>query len=174
VGHGKLRSAAADSGPLIHLAEINCLRLLRIFDSVCVPDAVWLETVGKDRIPHDDLAAECNLQRYSAPRLELVSFIKKNNLADLHLGEQECLFLCQKREVTTLLTDDMAVRDAAHRLDLVPVGSLGIIVAAYEHDVISHDDAKRYIADLYDVSSLFVTRDLVDMAIGNLRPHPKH
>jgi hypothetical protein len=68
----------------------------------------------------------------------------------------------------------MAVRDAASRLKLVPVGSLGIIVAAYKHDIISFQDAKHYIADLYDVSSLFVTRDLVELAIEKLRLHPKH
>ena len=34
-------------------------------------------------------------------------------------------------------------------------------------------DAERYIADLYDVSSLFVTRDIVDLAIEQLRKHAK-
>ena len=30
-----------DAGPLIHLNEIGCLSLLRIFETVHVPDAVW-------------------------------------------------------------------------------------------------------------------------------------
>jgi len=174
VGHGKLRPAVLDSGPLIHLAEIGCLRLLRIFESLCIPQAVWLETFGQNRISQNDLGAELNIQHYSVPRSELVNFIAKGNLTELHGGEQECLFLCQQREISVLLTDDMAVRDAARRLKLVPVGSLGIVVAAYEHELISRQHAERCIADLYDVSSLFVTRDLVDLAIENLRLHPKH
>jgi predicted nucleic acid-binding protein len=147
---------------------------LRIFDSLCVPHAVWLETVGKNRLPHHDLAVEPNIQRYSVPRPELANFIADNYLTDLHLGEQECLFLCQQKGISVLLTDDMVVRDAAHRLTLVPVGSLGIIVAACGNQVISRQDAERYITDLYDVSSLFVTRDLVDLAIEKLRKYPKH
>jgi len=38
---------------------------------------------------------------------------------------------------------------------------------------ISLPNAERYIADLYDVSSLFVTRDIADLAIEQLRTHPK-
>jgi hypothetical protein len=58
VGHGKLRTAVSDSGPLIHLAEIGCLRLLRIFDTLCIPHAVWLETVAQNRVSQDDLVSE--------------------------------------------------------------------------------------------------------------------
>jgi hypothetical protein len=38
---------------------------------------------------------------------------------------------------------------------------------------ISLSDAERCIADLYDVSSLFVTRDIADLTIEQLRKHPK-
>jgi predicted nucleic acid-binding protein len=173
VGHEKLRRAVLDSGPLIHLAETRCLRLLAIFESLWIPRAVWLETAGQNRIPHDALVLETNIQHCSVPRSELAEFIAKNRLTDLHLGEQECLFMCLKQQISTILTDDMAVRDAARRFDIVPVGSLGIIVASYEHQVISRRDAESYITSLYDVSSLFVTRDLVDLAIAKLRPNPK-
>jgi predicted nucleic acid-binding protein len=173
VGHGKLRRAVLDSGPLIHLAEIGCLGLLTIFEGLCIPHAVWFETVGQSRVPQEDLAVEFNIQRCALLRSEVADFIRKNNLTDLHLGEQECLLLCLNQEIYTILTDDLAVRDAARRFNIVPVGSLGIIVAAYEHEVITRDDAEVYMAKLYDVSSLFVTRDLVDLAIAKLRPHPE-
>jgi hypothetical protein len=61
MGHGKLSSAVLDSGPLIHLTEIDCLRLLRIFHALCIPHAVWLETVGQNRVSEDRLAAEPNI-----------------------------------------------------------------------------------------------------------------
>lgn len=59
------------------------------------------------------------------------------------------------------------------KLKLIPVGSLGIVVMAHKRKEISLLDAERYIADLYDVSSLFVTRDIADLAIEQLRKHPK-
>lgn len=173
MGHGKLRRAVLDAGPLIHLAEIGCLRLLTIFENLCIPHAVWIEAVGQHRISLDDLAEAPNLVQHSVSSSDLADFIMKNNLIELHLGEQECLFLCKKQDISTILTDDMAVRDAAQRLKLVPVGSVGIVVAAYKHGVLSLHDAELCIANLYDVSSLFITRALVELAIEKLRVHPK-
>lgn len=88
---------------------------------------------------------------------------------ELHAGEQECLLLCQAKNITILLTDDMAVRNAAKRLDVIPVGSLGVIVKAYERGKISLQDAEHYIENLYSISSLFVTRTIADLAIEKLR-----
>ena len=39
-----MNHAVADAGPLIHLSEIGCLSLLRIFDRLSIPDAVWFVT----------------------------------------------------------------------------------------------------------------------------------
>jgi predicted nucleic acid-binding protein len=69
------------------------------------------------------------------------------------------------------LTDDLAVREAAKRLGLAPVGSLGVVIRAHRLGRISLADAERHIADLYDVSSLFVTRAIVELAIEHLREH---
>ena len=172
MGNGKLKAAVVDAGPLIHLAEIDCFRLLRAFGTLWVPHAVWLETAEQNRLSQYDLSEEPNILQYSAPQLDVTRFVKENSLTDLHAGEQECLYLCRERGIATILTDDLAVRDAARRLNLVPVGSLGIVVMAYKQKDISLPDAERHIAELYDISSLFVTRDIVDMAIEQLRTTP--
>jgi predicted nucleic acid-binding protein len=39
VGSGRL-VAVADTGPLIHLAEIGCLPLLTIFEELHIPEAI--------------------------------------------------------------------------------------------------------------------------------------
>jgi hypothetical protein len=173
VGNGKLKAAVVDAGPLIHLAEISCFRLLRAFGTLWVPHAVWLETAEQNRLSQNDLSEEPNILQYSAPQFEVAQFVRENNLTELHAGERECLYLCREKGITTLLTDDLAVRDAAKRLSIVPVGSLGIVVMAYKRKDISLQHAERYIADLYDESSLFVTRDIADMAIEQLRTPPK-
>jgi predicted nucleic acid-binding protein len=79
--------------------------------------------------------------------------------------------LCQRLGLSTLLTDDLDARDAARRLDLVPVGSLGIVMRAYRMRNLSLADAERYMMQLYEVSSLFVTRTLVELAVDELRQH---
>lgn len=157
MGAGELK-AAADAGPLIHLAEIGCLRFLNGFDALHVPDAVWLETVAKGRISRTDLSNLQNIQRHSLTESDVEQFVKENNLSELHTGEQECLHVCVTKHISMLLTDDMAVRDAARRLHIVPVGSLGIVVSAFKREELTLQEAEDYIADLYDISSLFVTR----------------
>ena len=67
----------------------------------------------------------------------------------------------------------MAVRDAAKHLDFTAVGSLGIVVSANKQKYISLKDVKVNIIDLYELSSLFVTRDIAELAIEQLRKHAK-
>lgn len=168
MGSGQLK-AVADAGPLIHLAEIGCLRFLSGFDSIHIPDAVWLETVAQGRISHADLDKLHNIQRHSLTQSEVTEFVKKSNLSYLHVGERECFFICLNNQIPTLMTDDMAVRDAARNLDIVPVGSLGIVISAFKRGEIELHEAERHITDLYEVSSLFVTHTIVELAIERLR-----
>jgi len=123
VGTGELK-ATSDSGPLIHLAEIGCLRFLNRFDAIHIPDTVWLETVGQGRISQTDLSNLQNIQRQSLTGSEVEQFVKYKSLSELHAGEQECLFVCLNKGISIILTDDMAVRAAAGRLHIMPVGSL--------------------------------------------------
>ena len=168
MGTGAVNIAVADAGPLIHLAEIGYLPLLSIFDILHIPDAVWSETVRQDRIPQGDVLGLDIVQRHHLSQSEVMRFVQEWGLEDLQNGERECLCFCRQVGVSVLLTDDLAVREAAKRLHLIPVGSLGIVVRAYRVGHISLAKAERYITDLYDVSSLFVTRAIVELAIEEL------
>ncbi|MCL0079669.1 hypothetical protein M1O18_02015 [Dehalococcoidia bacterium] len=161
-------STVSDAGPLIHLTEVDCLPLLCIFETLHIPDAVWSETVEQGRTPQADVLRLSNVQRHTFFQAEVIEFVEENSLEELHAGECECLYLCRQIGVPILLTDDLAVRAAAKRLSLIPVGSLGVVVRAYRAGHISLSEAERRIAELYDVSSLFVTRAVVELAIERL------
>jgi predicted nucleic acid-binding protein len=109
VGTGEMR-VVSDAGPLVHLAEIESLPLLSIFEGLHIPEAVWLETVGQERVSQTDVLGLGNVQRHTLSQTEVTRFIEKNNLAKLHVGERECLYLCRQIGVPVLLTDDLAVR----------------------------------------------------------------
>lgn len=168
MGIGGVKAAVADASPLIHLSELGCLPLLRIFEALHIPDAVWSETVGQGRVVQADIWGLGNVQRHTSSQAEVTRFVRENSLENLHAGERECLYLCWQIGVPILLTDDLAVRDATKRLNLTPVGSLGIVVRAYRLGHISLADAERHINDLYGVSSLFVTRAIVELAVEQL------
>ena len=92
MGAEEVSLAVADAGPVIHLNEIGCLSLLRIFETLHIPDAVWSETVGRGHV------LQADVQELSA-------------------------------------------------------------------------DAEHHISDLSDISSLFVTRALVELAIAQLHKY---
>ncbi|WKZ18151.1 MAG: hypothetical protein QY310_12015 [Candidatus Jettenia sp. CY-1] len=100
--------------------------------------------------------------------MQISEFTHKEELEKLHSGEIECLYLCRQINLPILLTDDLAVREAAKSLQITPIGSLGIVIKAYKNGKISLVEAERYISDLYDISSLFVTRAIVELVIEQL------
>ena len=169
MGAGEVTAAAVDAGPLIHWAEINALPLLRIFDTLHIPDAVWNETVEHGRVPARNILTSTTVQRYTLSPSAVEQLIRDHSLEELHIGELECLCLCKQIGVSIVLTDDLAARDAAKRLSIVPVGSLGIVVRACRLGHVPLSEAERHLVDLYDMSSLFVTRAIVELAIEQLR-----
>jgi predicted nucleic acid-binding protein len=171
VGAGNLNGAVTDAGPIIHLYEIGRLSLLGIFDALHIPEAVWRETVGLGRVPGGDLQSLGTVRRQVLLPADVAQFVLDNGLEDLHEGERECLCLCGQTAVSTLLTDDLAVREASKGLGITPVGSLGIVARCYRLGRLSLPDAERSLWDLYDVSTLFVTPVLIDLVIQQLRGH---
>jgi predicted nucleic acid-binding protein len=164
MGPGGL-AAVADTGPLIHLAEIDCRPLLAIFEQLHIPAGVWREAERPATIREKITFATHHILQ----QVEVTEFTAKHGLDRLQPAERESLLLCSKLSVPVLLTDDLAVRKAAQALGLTPVGSLGIIARAHQMGRISIDAAERHLRGLYAVSSLFVTSTIVDLAIERLR-----
>ncbi len=173
MGHEGIE-AVLDAGPILHLAEIDGLSLLSVFSRLHLPQAVWQETVGLSRISEADMLLLPNGRRHFPSRQDVEEFVNSHGLEKLHAGEQDCLYLCRQAGIQTILSDDLAVREAAKRLLLTPVGSLGVVVRAYWINRITLSQAKQYLAELYEISSLFVTREIITLAIEQLQEHPRN
>ena len=171
MGPGPVDSAVADAGPLIHLAEIGRLELLAALGRVVVPDIVWEETVGRGRVTASALAGIGTIQRHRSSHADVKAFQGTNDLGHLQDGELDALLACETLGIEVILTDDLAVRRIAGVLGRTPVGSVGIAVRAYRRGLLGLDDAERCIYALYDTSTLFVTRAIVDMAVEQVRQY---
>lgn len=169
MGTTNIIPVVADAGPLIHLNEIGALQFLESFVPLYVPEQVWEETVGHGRVHAKSLQAVPGLRRVIVSADECDRFVAKNALHHLHVGERACLALCARDGISTLLTDDLAVRDAAKQLGVQPVGSLGVIIRAFRMHNIERGEAETLMRRLQTTSSLFVTGTIVDMAIERLR-----
>lgn len=164
--------AVADSGPIIHLHEIGELRLLDVFSRIHYSDSVWREVIETGRVPPTVLDGPSSTRHsISAPNVAMVRDDPK--MKGLHEGEIQALALCRELVIDLLLTDDLAARTAASGLGIRPVGSLGIVVRAAAVGIIDPAHAENCLRRLHDVSSLFVTATIVEMAIEQLRQHVK-
>ncbi|MEW6367330.1 MAG: hypothetical protein AB1714_22080 [Acidobacteriota bacterium] len=160
--------AVVDAGPLIHLWEIDSLSALGVFEELHVLDGVWDEAVREGRLHAELLLDMRNLKRHPLAGPEIHQFVLAHSFTGLQAGELACLHLCSRLHLTLILTDDLAARVAAETLGLTPIGSLGVVVRAFRERIFSFETARQHLLDLYVVSSLFVTRAIVEMAIEQL------
>jgi predicted nucleic acid-binding protein len=153
--------AVCDAGPLIHLDEVGQLPLLRQFSPLWVPDSVWRETqMARARLPD---TAELTLVS-PAERLRL----RLPRRAKLHAGELDCLALCAKHPGAVFLTDDLDARDTAKKLGIEVHGSVGVVVRAYHTGQLKRPQAERVLRNLGSISSLFITPEIIEIAIEQL------
>ncbi|MEJ2326126.1 MAG: DNA-binding protein [Chromatiaceae bacterium] len=123
-----IHMVVCDAGPLIHLDELGTLDLLGDFQSVLVPDAVWIE-VERHR---PDLFGRTTgtFARIVPQRPPAASLAALARLMPLHLGETQALQIAEEHRADPLLADDTAARLAAKQTGLSVHGTLGILLRA--------------------------------------------
>jgi len=124
-----LPKVISNSSPLIHLAKLGQLNLLRqFFNEILVPEAVHKECVieGKDR--EDAKAIE------KAEWIKVLSIkdksLKKALTMTLDEGEAEAIVLALERAADLILLDDYEAREVARNYRLNITGVVGILIRA--------------------------------------------
>jgi predicted nucleic acid-binding protein len=144
----------ADCSALIGLATCHALHLLdRLFGTVVVPQAVYLEAVIGDKPQAREL------QEYLQGRVRRVdpSYpILLDGVSDL--GETEAMILYRQLAADRLLIDDRRGRRVARINGIEIVGSLGVLLAAKQAGLI--DAVKPYMLRL-SASELYLSSDLI-------------
>ena len=126
-----------NSSPLIHLAKIGKLELLKdYFTEISIPEAVYRECVidGKDR--------------EDAKRIENAAWIRVVDIRNIDLkkafntvldeGESEAIVLALQESADLILLDDYEARELARTYGLKITGTIGLLIKAkYEGDISS-------------------------------------
>jgi hypothetical protein len=126
-----------DTGPLIGLARIDRLELIRqLWNRVIVPPTVWREAVVE--VPEAPGAPRI---RAAANWIEIVES-DEDLLAPIALlldqGEAEALALAVGNRNATVLLDDLRARKLAKRLSLHVTGTVGLILLAKKRGLIEN------------------------------------
>jgi predicted nucleic acid-binding protein len=119
-----MTDAVLDAGPLIHLAELDALDVLRDF-TLYVPDAVW-EEVDRHQ-PNLLSTAGFKITRVITPEPSAELQTIAQALA-LDRGELEALALLETMPHAMFLTDDAAARLAAEEHSYHVHGTLGLLI----------------------------------------------
>jgi len=118
-----------DASPLIFLAKLDRLDLLRRSATEVLLPAAVLEEVR--RLP-DEASARVEEAFGSWLRMGNAGDRSTVEVLDLDLGpgEAEAIVLAREMRADRIVLDDQDARRFARRLGLVPIGTLGILLAA--------------------------------------------
>ncbi len=135
----------SNSGPLIHLARIDRLKLLKeLFGEVIIPNEVKLEVVdrGKDEGMADAFLIESEMEngwividRSNDRRVKEIA-----ESAGIDTGEAAAIMLAKSMKCPALI-DDLAARRFAIGLGLPVVGSIGVLIRCAKVHTISKSEA---------------------------------
>ncbi|MFH1439143.1 MAG: hypothetical protein ABIG89_01135 [Candidatus Woesearchaeota archaeon] len=165
----RIKQAVFDTGPFIHLSEIKSLSLTILFIEILITDVIFCEC----RRINDQINKLKNVPIYSLiPKIKDFSkyLIEKY---DLDLGEATGIALCKQENVLFFFTDDLLARESASSFGFKAHGTLAIITRAYREEIINKKKAKELLIQLYEHSSLFLTKDLLNWCLKEIDDYQK-
>ena len=153
---------ASNTGPIIALAKISCLSILKtMFSEILIPPVVYRELLGKLGTEWEEIESALN---------DFIKVVEPNPsdnatelaIADLDEGERQTIKLASNmRENVLLLIDDKAGREAANRLNIPITGTIGILLMAKKKGCLT--DVIRLIDKLRN-SGYWFSEELIEIA----------
>ena len=142
--------AVSDASPLILFAKIGGLSLLKhLFSEIIIPIQVRDEVIKYDDAASSLITSGIENGWIKVERVELSPEI--SNVGDklgLHRGEMYALSLAIRLDIREFLADDKMARVAARMSGLRSIGCLGVVMRAYETEIITRNDAIESIQQL--------------------------
>ncbi len=129
----------SNATPLIYLAKVRKLELLKIFGEVLIPEEVKVEVVdrGKALEKQDAYLVE---QAIKDGWIKVLKVEPMEIPIKLHLGEIAVLSLAKKLGVKEVLIDEKPARFAAKLLGLKPRGTVFVLLKALKEGLIDLDE----------------------------------
>ncbi len=129
-----MRKVVSNTTPLISLLKIGQLHLLgNLYTTVIIPNAVWQEIeAGREGPYYADLTSLSFIHIQPVSNADAVDY-----LTDLDRGEAEVIVLARELGADLVIIDEEAGRAYARHFGLTLTGTLGILLRAKQHGLIS-------------------------------------
>ena len=170
-------TVVADTGPLIALAKVDALNLLRdLYQQVVTGPTVYTEAVTAGMAMNAaDAAALQTAYEQDLLVVQAPSSVPLPHPDFLHAGEAESIRLAIELEAEWLLVDDLGARRIAERNLSVAnpatgtKGTLGVIVTAAHAQAIAPEQAIDLVQALKGRPDVWLAPDLCEVVINALR-----
>ena len=139
----------SDTTPLISLLKINRLDLLeKLFGRVLIPQAVCDELTRDKRFQIEaDQIKKCGfIEVRCVENMESISLLKR--ISCLDQGESEAIILTDELQADILLMDEAKGRTVSLQMGLKIMGTIGILLSAYEERIRIAEEIKDCIGEL--------------------------
>ena len=89
------------------------------------------------------------------------------------LNDSLVLSTAIQRKANLILTDDLDLREISKRVNILPVGTVGILLRAFRKGFCNMEQLYSILDQLYKESSLYITDDLIVMVKYKARDFSK-
>lgn len=139
----------SDTTPLISLLKIDRIGLLeKLFGQVLIPQAVFDELTVDERFKLEaDLIRQKQFIKVKAVKNpEFANILKR--ATGLDQGESEAIILTDEQNADVLLMDEAKGRAVSFQMGIRIMGTIGILMAAYEENELTADEVRACVDGL--------------------------
>lgn len=158
----------ADTTPLISLMKCDCLGVLQeLFGEVHIPEAVYMELTSNSKFAEEALAITNSdfIHRVNLEDQKSVTLFKR--ATGLDIGESEAIILSDNLNADFLLMDEVKGRKIAIQMGIHIMGTVGILLLAYDLGILSAGDIKA-IVELLRNSNRHISEKLFKQLIDKI------
>lgn len=136
----------SDTTPLISLLKIGHLELLHhLFGEIQIPCAVYRELASNDKFKQEaiEIFQVEYIQKVDVEDKKSVALLRR--VTGLDEGESEAIVLSDEMKADILLMDELKGRQVAKQMGINIMGTIGILMTAFERKLLSADEIKQCI-----------------------------
>jgi predicted nucleic acid-binding protein len=149
-------NAVVDTGPLIHLNEIDHLEIITaVFNNLHIPEYVERE-IHNEPILQFIRQKTDQITVHPIPEPDLFTTKDAYSAFQLHLADLAVLTLLVKIADAITVTDDLTLRRAIESGGRTVVGTIGTLFRAHKQGVIDKPQLTRLIDLIFNDSSLYL------------------
>ncbi|MFZ4860283.1 MAG: DUF3368 domain-containing protein [Desulfuromonadaceae bacterium] len=161
-----MHNAVVDTGPLLHLYEIDNLEMITaVFSTIHLPESVVRE-INNEPILQFIRKNTVQITVNSVSEPDLFATKEKYSLFQLHLADLAVLTLLGIIDDALGVTDDLALRRAIESNGRTVVGTIGILFRAYKQGIIDKLRLSTLINMVFDDSTLYLNSAFMSRVLG--------